>query len=110
MGRREYKTFDFIISLGVLILIKYFEANNEETKCCNYFTQNKISTFSKRITKQIFCYLFIYLFILENVFFSFLLVKRVFHFENPKKLFFSFLLSLKTRKQNQLPNMNLVFQ
>ena len=52
----------------------------------------------------------IYLFILENVFFSFLLVKRVFHFENPKKLFFSFLFSLKTRKQNQLPNMNLVFQ
>ena len=52
----------------------------------------------------------IYLFYFGKCFFSFLLVKRVFHFENPKKLFFSFLFSLKTRKQNQLPNMNLVFQ
>ena len=83
-----YKTFDFIISLGVLILIKYFEANNEETKCCNYFTQNKISTFFKKELPKKFS-VFYFLFFYFGKCFFFLLTKRVFHFENTKK-FFSF--------------------
>ena len=70
----------------------------------------KFQLFQKELPNKFsVIYLFIYLF-WKMFFFSFLLVKRVFHFENPKKLFFSFLFSLKTRKQNQLPNMNLVFQ
>ena len=104
-----YKTFDFIISLGVLILIKYFEADNEETKCCNYFTQNKISTFSKRITKQIFCYLFIYLFYFGKCFFFFSSSQTCFPFWKPQKIVFFFSFLFKNKKTKSITKYELSF-